>query len=119
MNKIAKLLPLCGFVIAVALVVLTSSFKTAPKKTHSGATLYYYTYTGPDQSPAQRKLGTNYTNPQTSQVACDGSVNECAVEVSVSGGTPPANISGLSVTHDPTTGIPNGGSDLQQNFLED
>ncbi len=117
MTHIHKIAPFAAMAVGVVLALATSAFTNAPKTTVSGAMLYYYTYSGTDQSQIERSKGTNYTNPQTSLSGCNGFTNECAVEVSVTG-TAPANISSLSVTHDPTTGFPDGGSDFQENFLQ-
>ena len=104
--------------VGAVLALATSTFNNAPQKTLSGAVDYYYTYNGPDQSATERSKGTNYTNPQTTPLGCDGQINECAVEVSVTG-TAPADISHLSVTYDPSSGFPTGGSDLVANFKQD
>lgn len=52
MKKLTKILPVCGFVIAVALVGVTSAFKEAPKQWNGQSTLTFE-YTPPDpQNPS-------------------------------------------------------------------
>lgn len=111
MLKKQILLAAAVIVTATALVFGTSSFDKKPEKKFG---TYYYTYVGA-QTPTERAKGTNYTNPQISAYPCSGTGNECAVKVTVPG-APPPDISTLSITYDATTGFPQVGGDLLQNF---
>ena len=110
-------------IAGIVLAVGTSSFTSKIFKKAKDPTTYYYTYSGTVQDQDHRNKGVNYTSPSTSPLSCSpGAVNECGVSVSIPEGmSAPANISGLSITYDNSsggTGCPNGGSSLSQNFLK-
>lgn len=72
MKKLTKILPVCGFVIAVALVGVTSAFKEAPK-TKGGQTLYQFQYDPPTGSQAYSVA--NVENVANWKYAPSGSCN--------------------------------------------
>ena len=88
MTIISKMLPACGFVIAVALVGITSAFKDAPK-TNSGDPAYYFEYqSGDPANPANWE----YTSDGT---GCSGAGESCKILLSedyVNTGTNPVTI---------------------------
>jgi len=119
-RKISRLGIMATFFVLLATgAFVLMSMKRPGVKTATAvkATTYYYTYVGA-QTPTERKKGTNYINPQTSLGLCGGQTNECAVQVSVTSSTPPANISTLSISYDATTGRPVGGDDFEENYLK-
>lgn len=107
MSKIAKLLPLCGFVIAVALVVLTSSFKAA-HKTMSGDTLYQFAYNPPATNPYSVTNVENVANwsYSPSGSCTSGSVKACTILASQVDDSDPSNpvlLSSEDITASTTT----------------
>lgn len=112
MFKSKLMLPILAVIVGVA----ASAFTTVnANHSNTRAGTYWYTYTGPTQSVSDRSNPANYTNPSTSEPQCVGKSNECAVEVRNVSGTPPADISSLSITFDGTTGMPDGGSNFGLN----
>lgn len=72
MANISKLLPACGFAIAVALVGITSAFKDAPK-TKSGDPTYYFEYqTGDASNPANWQFTSDGSG-------CSGDGQSCKI----------------------------------------
>ena len=61
MAQLSKMLPACGFVIAVALVGITSSFKDAPKKV-DGFVTYSFEYQPPSSNPYSKANVENDSN---------------------------------------------------------
>lgn len=57
MKKLTKILPVCGFVIAVALVGVTSAFKEAPKQWNGQSTLTFE-YSAPNGSYTPADVST-------------------------------------------------------------
>ena len=74
MVKLSKVLPACGFVIAVALVGITSAFKDAPKKT-----LDSYFYQFKDGLAYTQTNIENSENYERSNDACQSGSNVCGV----------------------------------------
>lgn len=74
MTNLHKWLPACGFVIAVALVCITSSFKDA-SKTKAGP--YFYKYTSSNYSPTEIQKIDNYK--RSDDDGCPGDTDVCGV----------------------------------------
>lgn len=82
MVQLSKVLPACGFVIAVALVGVTSSFKDAPNNNNGNQQSYKWfqiagSYNITDQvSPSDASyLGEGTTPP--AGTGCTGSAHQC------------------------------------------
>lgn len=86
MKKLTKILPVCGFAIAVALVGVTSAFKEAPKG-QNGQTLYRFMY-----DLSSPNIGTAYSETSVEdernwtyapEESCpSGTVKACTIEAS-------------------------------------
>ncbi|TAN21108.1 MAG: hypothetical protein EPN37_00655 [Chitinophagaceae bacterium] len=102
-------------ILAVIAGVAASAFTVARNNSKIEAGTYWYTYTGTSQSVTDRSNKANYTNPASSEPSCPGAGNECAVQVQGITGTPPSDLTTLSITFDPNTGMPDGGNNFSNN----
>lgn len=80
MSQLSKMLPACGFVIAAALVGLTSSFKEAPKKVN-GFVTYSFEYQPPTTNPYTQASVENDSNwvYNADATDCGGEDKACAL----------------------------------------
>lgn len=86
MTKLSKMLPACGFVIAVALVCVTSSFKGATQKGNVDD-LYTFMYNPPSTDPdplyskasVENEANWTYAPEETCET---GTVKACTIEAS-------------------------------------
>lgn len=101
MARIEKMLPACGFAIAVALVGITSAFKDAPKKS-GDPTTYYFQFNGSngqEDDPAQWSEIDESTYDLSS---CNQKFRGCALATtSVTGTAPDLHPSQVDVDADP------------------
>jgi hypothetical protein len=91
---------------AVILAGGLSAFSILPVNKDSNTT---YVYSSTDQSIAARETASNYIIGTTT---CPLGNNECSVTLDQNFGTNPDF---TNVTFDPSTGMPNGGSDFVSN----
>ena len=105
-------------VLAIGVAVGFSAFTSKPPMPNRFTSFFFvYQLTSQNQSDLDNPANYKYTGITPT---CGGSTNECAVEVTIVG-TPPANPSTLAnqpsnaVTFDPTTGIPDGGTEFFAN----
>lgn len=94
--------------IAVILAGSLSAFSILPVNVNKDSDTIYE-YTGA-QTPQARTQADNYL--KVSSITCLGGTNECSVTLSQDFGTHPDF---TNVTFDPSTGMPNGGSDFVSN----
>jgi hypothetical protein len=94
---------------AVILAGSLSAFSILPVNKDSNTT---YVYNSTDQSIAARETASNYVKGSAN---CPSGNNECSVILTQDFGTHPDF---TNVTFDPTTGMPNGGSDFVKNLTQ-
>jgi len=83
MTNISKLLPACGFAIAVALVAVTSAFKEAPR-TKGGDTMYTFEYNasgGTDYSATSVEKASNWSYTSDDSRCTDVNNKACRIYV--------------------------------------
>jgi len=107
--------------LAIILAVGFSAFTKPSAHITKGKTfdtgIYWYVYSG-SQDKTDRENPANYNTPTIGKPACTGTINECAVQVTVtldSNGNPPANPDFTNVTFNGTTGFPSGGTAFDAN----
>ncbi|SEA28034.1 hypothetical protein SAMN05192529_11279 [Arachidicoccus rhizosphaerae] len=79
MVQLSKVLPACGFVIAVALVGITSAFKDAPKTNGNNFAQAYFQFTGTHNQEDNRLEWTQITQAQYDALDCPGSLKGCSM----------------------------------------
>ncbi|TAN15977.1 MAG: hypothetical protein EPN37_08780 [Chitinophagaceae bacterium] len=112
MKRNKLMLPILAVIVGVAASAFTV-VKNNSNNTRVAGT-YWYTFTG-SQTVSGRMDKTQYTSPSTTEPGCPQGLNECAVEVKNVTGTPPSDISSLSITFNSSTGMPDGGNNFETN----
>lgn len=81
MKRFSRLLPLFAIVTGVALVMVTSAFKQAPKD-KSGDTLYTFQYNPPATNPFSVTNIENVSNWSSTSTSpgCSGNQKACSIE---------------------------------------
>ena len=77
MKNLSKMLPACGFVIAVALVGITSAFKDAPKTNANYFAQSYFEFTGLHGQEHQRSKWNEISKSDYEALDCDGDEAGC------------------------------------------